>query len=217
MAFKKEIELVQSLKWRYAVKRFDPSKKIAAETWKALEDALILTPSSYGLQPWKFLVITNQALREKLVPHSWNQKQVADCSHLVAILTKTKIDTADIDAWIARLAEVRGGTPEQLAGYRQIMLSDLIEGPRAQYAADWAARQAYIALGNLMTSAALLSIDTCPMEGFVPAKYDEILGIQHSEWTTTVLCPCGYRSSDDKNSKMIKVRFDSKKLIEQIQ
>ncbi len=214
MGYKKEVELIQSLKWRYAVKQFDAAKKIPEETWKALEDALVLTPSSYGLQPWKFLVITNQALREKLVPHSWNQRQVADCSHLVAILTKTKIDSNDINAWVARLAEVRGTTPEQLAAYRQMMLGDIVEGPRAQYAADWAARQAYIALGNLMTSAALLSIDTCPMEGFVPAKYDEILGIQHSKWTTTVLCPCGYRSLDDKNAKAIKVRFDTKKIIE---
>ncbi len=214
MGFKKEAELVQSLKWRYAVKQFDASKKIPPETWKALEEALILTASSYGLQPWKFLVITNQELREKLVPHSWNQRQVADCSHLVVFLTKTKVDAADIDAWVNRLAEVRGTSADQLAGYRSIMLGDIVEGPRAQYSADWAARQAYIALGNLMTSAATLSIDTCPMEGFVPAKYDETLGIQHSEWTTTVLCPCGYRSQDDKNAKMIKVRFSSQRLIE---
>jgi len=214
MGFKKEAELIQNLKWRYAVKQFDPTRKIPDETWAALEQSLVLTPSSYGLQPWKFLIITNQALREKLVPHSWNQRQVADCSHLVVMLAKTRVSTADVRAWVEQIAQVRGGSADQLSAYEKMMVGDIVEGPRAQHASEWAARQVYIALGQLMLAAASLNIDTCPMEGFVPAKYDEILELAGTDWTTTVLCPCGYRSRDDKNSKRIKVRFDAPQVIE---
>ncbi len=216
MSFKKEHELIQSLKWRYAVKQFDAARKIPAETWQALEQALILSPSSYGLQPWKFFVITNQELREQLVPHSWHQRQVADCSHLVVMASKIKITVEDVDEWIARLAKVRGTPPEHLSSYRGMMITDLVEGPRAQNTGDWAARQVYLALGNFLTSAAALSIDACPMEGFLQDKYDEILLLKNSGWTTTVLCPCGYRSPTDKSAQMIKVRFDSKQIIEHL-
>lgn len=213
MGFKKELELIQSLKWRYAVKQFDPSRKIPEETWKALEESLILTPSSYGMQPWKFLVITDQALREQLVPHSWNQRQVADCSHLVVMLAEIRVSASDVDRLIARTAEIRGGTTEQLAGYRKVITKDIIEGPRAQHSGEWAARQVYIALGQLMLAAAMLNVDTCPMEGFVPAKYDEILGLEGTGWTTIVLCPCGYRSADDKHAKLPKVRYNAATVI----
>lgn len=216
MGYKKELELVQSLKWRYAVKKFDSKRKIPDETWRALEESLILTPSSYGMQPWKFLVITDQVLREKLVPHSWNQRQVADCSHLLVFLSESRVSASDVDALIARIAEIRGSTPAQLAAYRKMILSDIVEGPRAQYSGEWAARQVYIALGQLMLAAALLSIDTCPMEGFVPAKYDELLGLEGTGWTTTVLCPCGYRDVDDHYAKLPKVRFDSQRLIQRL-
>ena len=213
MGFKKEAELIQSLKWRYATKQFDATKKIPAETWKAIEESLVLTPSSYGMQPWRFLVITDQALREKLVPHSWNQRQVADCSHLVVMLSEVRVSNADVDALISRIAEIRGGSVDQLAGYKKMIASDIVEGPRAQHSGEWAARQVYIALGQLMLAAATLNIDTCPMEGFVPAKYDEVLGLEGTGWTTTVLCPCGYRSIDDKYAKLPKIRFDEKTVI----
>ena len=214
MGYKKEFELIQSLKWRYAVKKFDPARKVPEETWKALENSLVLTPSSYGLQPWKFLVITDPVLRQKLVEHSWNQKQVADCSHLVVMLSRAQLSTADVDSWINRIVQVRGGTPEQSTGYRKLMIGDIVEGPRAQYSGEWAARQVYIALGQFMLAAASLSIDTCPMEGFVPTKYDEILKLNGTGWTTTVLCPCGYRSIDDHHAKTPKIRFDTKQIIE---
>lgn len=213
MGYKKEAELVQSLKWRYAVKQFDPARKIPNETWKALEDSLILTPSSYGMQPWKFLIITDQKLREQLVPHSWNQRQVADCSHLVVMLSEVRVSASDVDNLMKRTAEIRGGSAEQLAGYRKMIVSDIVEGPRAQHSGEWAARQVYIALGQLMLAAAMLNVDTCPMEGFVPAKYDELLGLEGTGWTTTVLCPCGYRSTDDKYAKLPKVRYDAGSII----
>ena len=216
MGYKKEAELLQTLKWRYAVKQFDASRKIPAETWQALEQSLVLTPSSYGLQPWKFLIITNQDLHEKLVPHAWNQRQVADCSHLVVMLSKTNINSADIDVWIKQISNVRGTSTEQLSSYRNMMTGDIVSGPRSKYAAEWAARQVYIALGQFMLAAASLNIDTCPMEGFIPEKFDEILELKGTDWTTTVICPCGYRSIDDKYAKTIKVRFDAPQVIEHI-
>jgi nitroreductase len=208
-------ELLSALNWRYATKVFDSSKVIPHETWDALQQSLILTPSSFGLQPWKFLIIQDHALREALVPHSWNQRQVADCSHLVVFTVKKDLSEQDVDAFINRMVEVRGGTADALMGFRK-----MLAGTRSQLAAtpgaltQWATLQSYIALGQLMTSAALLGLDTCPMEGFVAEKYDEILDLKKEGLTTTVLCPVGYRSEDDRYATLPKVRFGAKDVIE---
>ncbi len=207
-------ELLTALNWRYATKVFDSTKKIPADTWTALEESLVLTPSSYGLQPWKFLIIQDKELREQLVPHSWRQRQVADCSHLVVMATKRTMTEADIDANLIRIAEVRGGTPDALAGFRKMLIGDVVTGERSQYITVWAKMQAYIALGQFMTACALLGIDTCPMEGFVSEKYDEILGLEAQGFTTAVLCPAGYRSADDRYASLPKVRFKSSDVIE---
>ena len=204
----KPAELLEALKWRYAVKLFDASREIPADLWIALEDSLVLTPSSYGLQPWKILVIRDKTLREKLVPLSWNQRQVADCSHYVVFGAKIDITLEDINAWVRRLAEVRGVAEQTLSVYRDWMVRDLIQGPRHAVIHEWAARQCYIALGNLMTAAALLGIDTCPMEGIEPPKYDELLGLPVSGYKTVVACAVGYRSSADKYANAPKARFD---------
>ena len=200
-------EILAALQWRYATKSFDPSKKIPADVWSALEDSLVLTPSSYGLQPWQFLVITDQATREALVPHSWGQRQVADCSHFVVFTVKSSITEADVDALIQRTVDVRGGSVEALEFYRNMIISDVIKGPRSANAVDWAKKQTYIALGQLMLSAALLGIDACPMEGFLPDKYDEILGLAEKGLTTAVALPLGYRSESDKYATLAKVRY----------
>ena len=207
-------ELLTALNWRYATKVFDSSKKISDDTWAALEESLVLTPSSYGLQPWKFIIIQDKELREQLVPHSWRQRQVADCSHLVVMATKRTMTEADIDANLMRIAEVRGGTPDALAGFRKMLIGDVITGERSQYITVWAKMQAYIALGQFMAAAALLGIDTCPMEGFIPEKYDEILGLEALGLTTAVLCPAGYRSADDRYASLPKVRFKNSDVIE---
>jgi nitroreductase len=206
--------LLDALKWRYATKKFDPAKKIPATVWSALEQALVLTPSSYGLQPWKFLVVTDPALKAKLRSASWNQSQIEDCSHLVVFSAKEDITEADVDRFIARIAEVRGVTPESLAGYKGFMMGDLVNGPRHAVIGEWAARQAYIAFGNFMTAAALLGIDTCPIEGLEPAKYDEILGLKGSGYRTLAVCPAGYRAGDDRYATTPKVRFDAMDVIE---
>ena len=209
-------QLLQQLRWRYATKQFDPTRKIPAATWATLEQVLILTPSSYGLQPWRFLVITDQPTREKLVPVSWGQRQVADASHLVVFAVKTSIIEADLDHYIAHIAKVRGLPAAPLAGLRKIMVGDIVNGARSKHVTEWAARQAYIALGNFMTSAALLGIDTCPMEGFEPAQYDEILGLPTKGLTTAVLCPAGYRAATDKYAGLAKVRFQPDEVIERL-
>jgi nitroreductase len=206
--------LLDALQWRYATKKFDPAKQISAADWAVLEQALILTPSSYGLQPWKFVVVTDPALKAKLRPASWNQSQIEDCSHLVVFLAKEDITEADVDRFVARIAEVRGVTPESLAAYKGFMMGDLVNGARHAVIGEWAARQVYIALGNFMTSASILGIDTCPIEGLDPAKYDEILGLKGTGYRTLAACPAGYRSADDKYARVPKVRFEGADLID---
>jgi nitroreductase len=201
--------LLEALNFRYATKLFDAAKKIDAATWSALEQSLILTPSSFGLQPWKFLVITDPVIREELVAHTWGQRQVADCSHLVVMAVQKAVDVAYIDKFIARNAEVRGVSVESLTGYRNMMA-----GATAMMTTEWAAKQAYIALGQFMLAAAILGIDTCPMEGFVAAKYDETLGLEAQGLTTAVLCPAGYRSPECKYAALPKVRWAAEEVIE---
>jgi len=217
MTYMNTTELLKALEWRYATKIFDPAKKIPADTWQALERALILTPTSYGLQPYQFLVIADPATRAALLPHSWGQKQVVDCSHFVVFTAKTKTTEADVDKLIRRTVEIRKlPAAEALGAYRFMMLGDVVNGPRGKIAHEWATRQTYIALGNLMTCAAVLGVDACPMEGLVPAEYDRVLNLTGSGYATVVACALGYRSADDKYAKLAKVRYDTKDLVREI-
>jgi nitroreductase len=206
--------LLAALRWRYATKKFDPAKKIDASTWAVLEETLILTPTSYGMQPVKFLVLNDPALRAQLVPVSWGQTQPADCSHFVVMAARAQNTEADVTHFIARMAEVRGMAAEALDGFKNVLLGDVVHGPRGNVALEWATRQAYIALGNFMTAAALLGVDTCPMEGFEPAKYDEILGLPAQGFRAVVACAAGYRAAEDKYAALPKVRFPANELIE---
>jgi nitroreductase len=208
--------LLANLHWRYATKVFDAGKTISPEVWKALEETLVLTPSSYGLQPWKFIVLTDKEIRAKLLSHSWGQAQVTDCSHYVVFATLKKIAEADIDKFLARIAAVRGVEVDTLQTYRGMMIGDVVKGPRGQISGEWATRQAYIALGNFMTAAALLQVDTCPMEGFIPAEYDKILGLEARGLTASVCCAAGYRSEKDKYAQLPKVRFSTDEVVEHV-
>ena len=161
-------QLLEALSWRYATKVFDAAKKIPADVWAALEQSLVLTPTSYGMQPYQFLVVQDAAKRAALLPHSWGQKQVVDCSHYVVFTARTEVTAADVAKLIQRTSDVRGIPPEKLDFYRDMILSDVVNGPRGKVAHEWAARQAYIALGNIMTCAAVLGVDACPMEGLNP-------------------------------------------------
>jgi nitroreductase len=209
-------QLLAALQWRYATKVFDPARKIPAEVWQALERALVLTPSSYGLQPYRFLIVNSPARRAELLPHSWNQKQVVDASHLVVFAARTKITGADVDKLIARTSLVRKIPAESLNFYRDMMLGDLVNGPRSKIVYEWSARQTYIALGNLLTCAAVLGVDACPMEGFVPIEYDRVLGLSGSDYATVVVCALGYRAGGDKYAGLPKVRYETRELVTQI-
>ncbi len=205
--------LLEALQWRYATKLFDPERIIPAQHWSTLEQALVLTPSSYGLQPWKFLVVQDPALRQELRPHSWNQSQITDCSHLVVLLSQRSIEAADADRLIEATAAARAVEASSLDGYRKMIQIDLIDGPRRQIIERWSSNQVYIALGNLMSAAALLSIDTCAIEGFSPPDYDRILQLETGDYRACVVCALGYRSADDNYASLAKVRYPASELI----
>jgi nitroreductase len=206
-------ELLASLEWRYATKKFDNTKKIDADTWNALEKTLILTPSSYGAMPYKFVVVQTQALKDQLTAASYGQTQVSDCSHHVVFVAKEKMDADHLRKYVEQMASIRGVAASDLAGFEKMMVGNLVDKMTAEQSFKWASNQAYIALGNFMTAAAVLGVDACPFEGINPAKYDEILGLTGTGWKTVCACPTGYRASDDKYADAKKVRFDAKDLI----
>lgn len=209
-------ELLRALHWRYAVKKFDPSKKVPADIWKSLEKSLLLTPSSFGIQPWRFYVITDQALKDKLVPATWRQKQVAEASHVVVFAIRKNLDATDVGRFLERTAEVRNIPLASLDGFKKVLLGFIAKSPAEFDIDEWAARQVYIALGNFMTSAALLGIDTCPMEGFEPTKYDEILNLPKDGYSACVVGVAGYRSADDKYASTPKVRYKMEEVVKTI-
>lgn len=211
----KKINVIDRLNWRYATKVFDPEKKIADGLWDEVEDSLMLTPSSFGLQPWKFIVVTDQAVKEKLLEHSWNQVQVTSCSHLVVLLGQKSINDEDVDKLINETQARRGGELTELDGYKGMMIGFLSAMTHEQKDA-WARNQVYIALGQLLSVAAMLEIDACPMEGITPSKYDEILGLEGSRYETVLACPMGYRGADDKYGELAKVRYSKDEIIEHI-
>lgn len=200
-------QLLEQLNWRYATKQFDPQRRIPAADWAALEQTLVLTPSSIGLQPWTFLVIDDPEVRARLLLASYGQPQVVDASHLVVFAAKADYAATDLDAHIRRTAEVRGLPVEALDGYRAMGLNSVVNGKTAAERRAWAVNQTYIALGNLVTSAALLGIDAAPMEGFERCRYDDILGLKEQGLTSTVIAALGYRLPTDKYATAPKVRF----------
>lgn len=208
-------QLLEALERRYATKQFDPNRIIPAETWADLEKSLVLTPSSFGLQPWKFLIVSHPETREKLHAASWGQSQVTDASHLVVFTARTDLSDADVSVWIERIAEVQGSPVEGLQPLRKVIDGFIAPmSPESLHA--WNARQVYIALGQLMTGAAFIGLDTCPLEGIDPRAYDEILGLTGTGYATVVACAIGYRSEEDKYAKFPKIRFDAERVIERI-
>jgi nitroreductase len=208
--------LISQLNWRYATKKFDAAKKIPAALWKTLEEALLLSPSSFGLQPWKFFVVTNPEIRQKLRAASWNQSQITDASHLVVFAVKKNFSTQDVEIFIQRIAEVRQVPVASLEGYKNIMLG-YIASATPEKIQVWVARQVYIALGNFLTSAALLGIDACPMEGITPGEYDKILGVNAQGYETLFVATAGTRAVDDDYAKLQKVRHKAEEIIAHVE
>ena len=205
-------ELLDTLNFRYATKAFDSSRKIPGESWKALESSLVLTPSSFGLQPWKFIIVESPELREKLKAASWGQGQVVNASHLVVFTARTDLSQQDIESWMQRLSEIQGAAIEKLAGFADVISSFSSAMDQTQKHA-WNTRQVYIALGQLMTAAAFMGIDTCPLEGISTADYDAILGLKESGYSTAVACALGYRSGEDPSASAKKARFPESQVI----
>lgn len=205
-------KLIEDLSWRYATKEFDSSKKISDEDFQVLLDSLILTPSSFGLQPWKFVVVENTEIRKELVSHSWNQAQVADASHLIVLCRPNTFGDQEVDAYVADTAKKRGQSVEELKGFGDMMkgfLSRMDDEGKTQ----WMEKQIYIALGQLMTTAAHMRIDACPMEGFINAKYNEALGLSEKGLSSVLVCPVGYRKDSDKYASLAKIRFEKEDLV----
>ncbi len=207
-------EIKAALEWRYATKKFDATKKISDADWKTLADSLVMAPSSYGLQPWKFLVVENKEVREQLKAVSWNQTQVTDASHYVVLAVREKMEEADVLKYINRVAEVRGIPAESLAGYKDMMIGDVVKGPRSQTINFWAQKQAYIAMGFLLETAALLKVDACPMEGLDPAAYDKILKLEGTGYKSVATVALGYRHAEDGTQNYKKVRFAAENVIQ---
>lgn len=205
--------VTEALHWRYATKKFDSTRKIPPGTWAALEEALVLSPSSYGLQPWKFIVVDDPATREKLSGVSRGQRQPVDCSHFVVFSARRNLGDADINRFLDRIAEVRGVARESLNGYGEVMSGNTSAARKTGHLDHWMGRQAYIALGQFMTAAALLMVDTCPMEGIEAPKFDEILGLSALGYGTLCACAAGYRSPDDKYASQAKVRYRNEDVI----
>lgn len=195
-------KIIQGLNWRYATKVFNKNKKINSDDFKILTESLRLSPSSFGLQPWKFFIIKNAEIREKIKEVAYGQSQVTDASELIVMCAKTTIVENDIDKLVG-----------DNVGYKNVILGAIYNKSELEMQ-NWNARQVYIALGFLLETCALLQIDSCPMEGFDNSKIDEILKLKENGLTSVLLCPVGYRSDDDKYASKIKTRFLESEIIE---
>jgi nitroreductase len=193
------------LQWRYATKKFDPLKKIPKLEFEALLETLRLSPSSFGLQPWKFIIVRDPALRKQLKSHAMDQPQITDADTLIVFCAVKTMDENYVKRYVKRIADVRGGTNEALVNYEQMMLASL-KGKSPEVLSGWMKRQVYIALGVLLVECAHRKIDACPMEGFSPQEFDEILGLPQQGLESVVLCAVGYRADDDHYAHLKKVR-----------
>ncbi|MFT7129619.1 MAG: nitroreductase/dihydropteridine reductase [Gammaproteobacteria bacterium] len=208
------MELLDALNWRYAVKQF--SEDIIPDCVIAdLVRATSLTPSCYGLQPYQIIQVNDLSLREKLLDHSWGQDKVLECSHLLVFAVSTAGIESIVDRYLRQQAQINDEPIKKLKDFRAYLIRTL-GGKSNEQVIEWAHRQAYIALGNLLTSAAVKGIDTCPMEGIDPAGFDQVLGLQSLGLTTSVVCALGYRNADDKQALKPKIRFANNDFLREV-
>ena len=199
------MSLIEKLTWRYATKKFDKTKKLTSLQLEELLHAVHLSPASTGVQSYKGIVIEDAAVREKLQHAAYGQWQIVDASQLIVFAAETNLDADYVKNLIDHVAKSRGIDPANLGGYEQ-MINGKINSMNEEERIVWAKKQAYIALGVLLTSAAELGIDACPMEGFNAPQFDEILGLKKKGLTTAVIAAIGFRAEDDAYSKLNKVR-----------
>lgn len=207
------MQLIENLKWRYATKRFDPSKKVSNEDLSKIKEAIRLSASSYGLQPYKVVLVQDQDLKEQLRKVSWGQAQLTESSHVVIFAVHKSVTAELIDGFVALKSKEQSIPLDKLSGYGDFMKSKLL-GLSEDKATNWTARQSYIALGNLLAACAELHIDACPMEGFEAAQVDEILGLGERGLTISVMATIGYRSEEDLTQNAPKFRAPNEELFE---
>lgn len=206
-------DILKALNWRYATKTYDSSKKISEKDLDEMLEAMRLSPSSFGLQPWKFIVVEDKELRKKIAEKAWNQSQVTEASHLIVICAKTDVSEDYIKNFIKDISKTRNISIESLKGYEDMMI-----GFRRNLSVDevknWTKKQAYISLGILLHTAAMKKIDATPMEGFSPEGVDEILNLKEKGLTSAVLCALGHRSEKDASANYKKVRHSLSTVVE---
>ena len=199
------MNVIEALKWRYATKSFNNEKMVSKEKLDILLNAFNLTATSYGLQPLKLIVIENKKLQQDLVAYSMNQAQIAQASHVFVICIEKNIDKAFIENYFSLIKSIRI-TPDDILNPFKNFLIDDFESKTDDEIKQWAIKQAYLALGNLLTVCAIEEIDACPMEGFIPKEYDRILNLKSKGLKSVLIMPIGYRSSDDFMAEEKKVR-----------
>ena len=199
------MNIIDSLKWRYAVKKFDTNKNLSEIQIETLKEAFNLTATSYGLQPLKLVIIKNKKIQEKLVPFSWNQQQILQASHLLVICVKDNYTTKEVENYFNLVQKIRNTPDEVINPFKKFLTAEIAKKTQEElYVSN--KNQAYIALGNLLTVCALQQIDSCPMEGFTPDKYDEILDLKKDNLKSVLVLPVGFRASDDYMKDLTKVR-----------
>lgn len=196
---------INNQKWRYATKKFDSSKKITSEDLAILKEAIQLSTSSYGLQPYKVIIVENPAIRAKIQPVAWGQSQIVDASHLLVFANMLNFGDDGIDAYLKNIIETRGIDVDSVKGYGDFMKMKINELP-VDIRNNWTSKQTYLALANLINAAAELKIDVTPMEGFEPEAVNEILGLQKMGLNAALIATIGYRSEEDATQHYAKVR-----------
>lgn len=196
---------IENANWRYATKKFDATKKVSIEDLEILKKAISLTATSYGLEPYKVLIIENQEIKNQLVAASWGQQIVADASHLIVFANILDFGSEQMNAYFKNLTETRNVPMEALQGYSNFMQSSInaLSLEKRNY---WTAKQTYLAMNNLLNACAELKIDATPMEGIVVEKYNEILGLNELGLNAVLATPIGYRHADDVTQHYTKVR-----------
>ena len=206
---------IENQNWRYATKKFNSDKKISNSDLEILKEAIQLSSSSYGLQPYKVLIIENEEIRKQLQPASWGQSQITDASHLFVFASVTNVDAEYITRYAENMAKTRNIPFDSVKGYADFMIGNITTlTPEKQII--WAQKQAYLALGNLLNAAAELKIDVTPMEGFLPEQYNEILGLTEKRLHATLVATIGYRHDEDDTQHYAKVRKPKSELFETI-
>ncbi len=201
------MDLIKKLNWRYATKKFDSSKILPSEKMEILKQVFNLTPTSYGMQTMKMVVVNDEKTKSKMVEYCYGQEQVKTASHVLVICIQDEVNEKDVDNYFNDVVKIRSTSESILSKYRK-ELKDFVNARANEELEIWCVNQVYIALGNLMTACAIEGIDSCPMEGFLPDKIDELLDLNKYNLKSVLLLPVGYRAKDDMFAEMKKVRKD---------